>query len=119
MGFGLIDMGNSPPWTLTLSCGYLSPKSLSMSVCSWQYISFIICQFTSLTYYTALAPDHMLYLQYTSLGSQPCNTSTIHIASLGFENEDVTNNILIDNGIASNNLPLGLASKYHSVMLDK
>jgi hypothetical protein len=55
-----------------------------------QVIHFIhYIQFTSFTYYIALALGHILNLQYTSLGSRPCTTSAIYIASLGFENEDV------------------------------
>jgi hypothetical protein len=92
MGFDLIDMGNSPPWTPTLSCGYLAPK---YSVCvhvklAIHFIHYI--QFTSFTYYIILALDHMLYLQYTTLGSRPYMKSTIIYVSLvlRFENEDVS-----------------------------
>ena len=37
-----------------------------------------------------MALSYTSHLPYTSLGSQPHTTFTIHITSLGFENGDVT-----------------------------
>jgi hypothetical protein len=68
MGLGLLDMGNYAPWTPSLSCGYLAPKSSSVSICSWQYI-------------------YSLYfnLHHSHIGSRQYITFTIYIAILGLK----------------------------------
>jgi hypothetical protein len=90
MGFGLIDMGKSLPLGPLPSLVDTYPPifvcvHLQLAI---HFIHYI--QFTSFTYYITLALNHILHLQYTSLGSRPYTTSTIYIASLGFENGDVT-----------------------------
>jgi hypothetical protein len=63
MGLGLLDMGNSPPWTPSLSCGYLSPKS---PLCP---------SAVGNTFYSLYFNLHRLHI-----GSRPYITFTIYIA---------------------------------------
>jgi hypothetical protein len=80
MGFGLIDMGKLSPLDPFPLLWILSPQ-IFVCVHLQLVIHFIhYIQFTSFTYYIALALGHTLHLQYI----------TIYIASLGFENGDVT-----------------------------
>jgi len=79
MSFGLIDMSNSSPLDPYPLLLILSPQ-ISICVHLQLTIHFIhYIQFTSFTYCIALALEHMLYLQYASLGSCPYMTSTIYI----------------------------------------
>jgi hypothetical protein len=57
----------------------LSPQISIVSICSWKYILFIIF--------------NLHHLHITSLGPWPYITFTIYIASLGFENGDVTSSV--------------------------
>jgi hypothetical protein len=86
MSFGLIDMGNYPPWTHSISFYFKPP--ISVYVPMQAMIHFI--DYISIYIIYILALDHTSPLHYTLLGSRPHVIFTIHIASFGFENVNAT-----------------------------